>query len=145
MADSLAQKIATLPGLSKAQLLPLWAENFTTPPPPKLRKQLMVPILAYRMQEREFGGLSHSARRRLQEIARTLPGKGGRRLETSSAPPTGTKLIRVWRGQPYEVLATDEGYYYEGQRYSSLSKIAKVITGTHWSGPAFFGTKGKPK
>src|SRR6185437_6987978 len=128
MAESLAQKIATLPGLSKAQLLPLWAENFTTPPPPKLRKELMVPILAYRMQEREFGGLSHSARTRLQEIARVLPGKGGRRMEAPAAPVTGTKLIRIWRGQTHEVMATDEGYHYKGARYSSLSKIAKVIT-----------------
>jgi hypothetical protein len=144
LADSLEQKVAALPGLSKAQLLPIWAENFTAPPPPKLRKQLMVPILAYRMQEREFGGLSHSARRRLQEIARALPGKGGGKLELAAAPKTGTKLIRVWRGQPHEVLATDDGYYYyKGQPYSSLSKIAKEITGTHWSGPAFFGTKGK--
>lgn len=145
MADSLAQKIAELPTLNKAQLLPIWAENFPSPPPPKLRKELMVPILAYRMQERQFGGLSHSARRRLQEIARTLPGKGGRRVELASAPETGTKLIRFWRGQVHEVIATDEGYIYKGERYTSLSKLAKVITGTHWSGPAFFGTKGKAK
>jgi hypothetical protein len=143
MADLIAQKIAQLPTLSRTQLLPVWAENFTIPPPPKLRKELMVPILAYRIQERQFGGLSHSARRQLQEIARTLPGKGGRRIEAASAPVSGTKLIRVWRSQVHEVLATDEGYHYRGQRYASLSKIAKVITGTHWSGPAFFGTKGK--
>jgi hypothetical protein len=49
--------IATLPSLTKAQLLPIWAENFPTDPPPKLRKELIVPILAYRIQEREFGGL----------------------------------------------------------------------------------------
>jgi hypothetical protein len=145
MADLLAQKIAELPTLTKTQLLPIWAKNFPSPPPPKLRKELMVPILAYRMQERQFGGLSHSARRRLQEIARTLPGKGGRRLEPASAPETGTKLIRLWRGQVHEVIATDEDYIYNGERYASLSKIAKVITGTHWSGPAFFGTKGKAK
>jgi hypothetical protein len=145
MDAELSEKIAKLPTLNKAQLLPIWAENFKTPPPPKLRKELIVPMLAYRMQEREYGGLSHSARKRLQEIARTLPGKGGRRIEAASAPMTGTKLIRVWRGHVHEVLATDEGYQYHGERYASLSKIAKVITGTHWSGPAFFGTKGKAK
>jgi hypothetical protein len=143
MTELLAEKIAQLPTLNKAQLLPIWVENFSTSPPPKLRKELMVPILAYRMQEREFGGLSHSARKRLQEIAQALPGKGGRRTELPPAQMTGTKLIRVWRGHAHEVWATDEGYHYNGERYSSLSKIAKVITGTHWSGPAFFGTKGK--
>jgi hypothetical protein len=145
MTEALAQRIAQLPALNKDQLLLIWAENFSTSPPPKLRKELMVPILAYRVQEREFGGLSHSARKRLQEIAQTLPGKGGRSMEVRAAPATGTKLIRVWRGQAHEVLARDDGYHYKGEQYSSLSKIAKVITGTHWSGPAFFGTKGKAR
>jgi Protein of unknown function (DUF2924) len=144
MIESLAQKIAALPTLNKSQLLPIWAEIFPGPPPPKLRKELMVPILAYRMQEREFGGLSYGARKRLQEIAHALPGKGGRRMEApAAAAATGTKLIRGWRGETHEVLATDDGYHYKDERYSSLSRVAKVITGTHWSGPAFFGTKGK--
>jgi hypothetical protein len=29
------------------------------------------------------------------------------------------------------------------KRYKSLSAAAKAITGTHWSGPAFFGLKGR--
>ena len=28
---------------------------------------------------------------------------------------------------------------YAGASYSSLTKIAKKITGAHWSGPQFFG------
>jgi hypothetical protein len=68
----LSSKIAALPTLDKAQLLKIWAENFTQGPPPKMRKEIMVPILAYRMQEREFGGLSHTARKRLKEIAQSL-------------------------------------------------------------------------
>ena len=72
MHDRLSEQIATLPSLNKAQLLAIWAENFSKDPPPDLRKELMVPILAYRMQEREFGGLSHGARRRLREVAASL-------------------------------------------------------------------------
>lgn len=68
----LSRKIATLPDLNKTQLLKVWAENFAQGPPPKLRKEIMVPALAYRMQEREFGGLSHTARRRLKEIAQPV-------------------------------------------------------------------------
>jgi hypothetical protein len=56
--EKLSEQIATLPSLNKAQLLAIWAENFNKDPPPNLRKELMVPLLAYRMQEREFGGLS---------------------------------------------------------------------------------------
>jgi hypothetical protein len=70
--DRLSEQIATLPTLNKAQLLALWAENFSKDPPPNLRKELMVPVLAYRMQEKEFGGLSHAARLRLREVAASL-------------------------------------------------------------------------
>jgi hypothetical protein len=33
----------------------------------------------------------------------------------------------------------DDGFEYRGKRYQSLSEIAGHITGTKWSGPAFFG------
>jgi hypothetical protein len=54
--DSLSEQIATLPTLNKAQLLAIWAENFNKDPPPQLHKRLMVALLAYRIQEKEFGG-----------------------------------------------------------------------------------------
>ena len=56
---------------------------------------------------------------------------------------TGTKIIREWKGQLHEVAVTAEGYVYKGEVYKSLSPIAFRITGTKWSGPAFFGTKPK--
>lgn len=141
MDAALAEKIEELPGLSKPQLLQIWAENFKTPPPPNLRKDLMVPILAYRIQEREYGGLSHRARARLKEIGISLRPQKGPLRNTDSAPDTGTKLIRSWKGGVHEVLATGAGYVYRGKTYSSLSRIAREITGTRWSGPLFFGVK----
>ena len=141
MDAELADKIAKLPTLSKAQLLPIWTEHFKTPPPPNLRKDLMVPILAYRMQEREYGGLSHRARIRLKEIAVSLRPQKGPLRDNDSAPETGTKLIRSWKGEAHEVLATGSKYVYRGKTYSSLSRIAREITGTRWSGPLFFGVK----
>jgi hypothetical protein len=139
----LAQKIAQLPTLNKAQLLPLWRENFNKEPPPKLRKELMVPILAYRMQEREFGGLSHAARKKLKDIAQTLATERPQSQRTASSPEDGTRLIRVWHGETHEVAVTSKGLIYRGKQFSSLSKIAHAITGTPWSGPVFFGTKEK--
>jgi len=135
----LSRKIATLPDLNKTQLLKIWAENFAQGPPPKLRKEIMVPVLAYRMQEREFGGLSHGARKRLKEIAQSLRKEKPPNDIATPNLVTGTRLIRSW----HEVLSTDRGYEYRGTNYGSLSKIAREITGTRWSGPAFFGTKGK--
>jgi hypothetical protein len=139
----LSRKIAALPDLDKAQLFKVWAENFAQGPPPKMRKEIMVPILAYRMQEREFGGLSHTARKRLKEIAQSLRKEKPSNDIATPNPVTGTRLIRSWRGEVHEVLSTDRGYEYRGRNYGSLSKIAREITGTRWSGPAFFGTREK--
>ena len=141
MQEKLSVQIEALPTLNKAQLLAVWVENFNKDPPPQLRKELMVPVLAYRMQEREFGGLSHAARRRLREIAATLRTDKPSQERPDSAPQTGTRLLRVWRGETHEVIATGSGYEYRGQTYSSLSKIAREITGTRWSGPLFFGVR----
>jgi hypothetical protein len=64
--------------------------------------------------------------------------------EISEAPQikAGTRLIRDWRGQAHRVTVLENGYEYAGKRYSSLSQIARLITGTRWSGPLFFGLKG---
>jgi hypothetical protein len=139
--DRLSEQIATLPSLNKIQLLAIWTENFSKDPSPNLRKELMVPVLAYRMQEREFGGLSHAARRRLREVAASLRTGKPFQERPDSAPQIGTRLIRLWHGETHEVIATGGGYEYRGQTYSSLSKIAREITGTRWSGPLFFGVR----
>jgi hypothetical protein len=85
----------------------------------------MVPILAYRIQEREFGGLSHAARRRLREVAASLKTEKPSQKQSDSAPQTGTRLLRMWHGEMHEVIATGNGYLYRGQTYSSLSKIGQ--------------------
>ena len=67
-----------------------------------------------------------------------------RGLEIRMMP--GTTLIREWDRREYRVTVLPDGYYeLNGQRYKSLSAAARAITGTHWSGPAFFGIKGARK
>ncbi len=36
------------------------------------------------------------------------------------------------------------GFLYQGDRYRSLSQIARVITGVRWNGPRFFGLRQEP-
>ena len=64
----------------------------------------------------------------------------------STRPPIkpGTRLVRQWKEQVHVVEVEAEGYEYRGARYENLSEIARLITGTRWSGPAFFGLKAKP-
>jgi Protein of unknown function (DUF2924) len=105
MQGTLSARIEVLPTLNRPQLLAILGENFSNDPPPKLRKELMIALLAYRMQEREFGGLSHTARKRLREIALTLKGDRPSQEKADSAPQTGARLIRLWGGETHEVIA----------------------------------------
>lgn len=139
----MAEKIASLSAMDRAALLKLWGETYQTPPPPKLRKELMVPILAYRIQEVEFGGLSNTARKRLQGLIVANRAKKAPTADAPTTPENCSKLIRSWRGEVHEVIVTEDGFIYRGETYQALSPIAKRITGTQWSGPAFFGTKPK--
>ncbi len=54
-------------------------------------------------------------------------------------PKPGMTLVREWRGVSHQVTVMEGGVVFRGQRYRSLTQVADLITGTHWSGPRFFG------
>ena len=138
MSESITAQLATLASLDKEALSKLWAELFNASPPVQLRKDLIIPVLAYRMQERAFGSLSPRARNRLRQLAKAFSGNSQAATSTSSLRP-GTRLVREWRDEVHLVNVEINGYEYKGGRYKSLSQIARLITGTRWSGPLFFG------
>jgi len=141
MPDPIAQRLTTLPNLSKTALRELWRQLFNAFPPPRLRRHLMIPILAHRLQEQTLGSLSSVSRGRLRQLARAFEANSS---GSTSAIPTlkpGTRLVRQWRDQVHLVNVVTSGYEYQGARYQSLSEIARLITGTRWSGPLFFGIK----
>ena len=105
--------------------------------PPRLSRDLLVRALAYRVQERAMGGLSHPSLKRLRELADNPEGRGPPPDQAASLQP-GAKLVREWHGRAHVVVA-DTGFDYAGASYKSLTQIAKLITGAHWSGPRFFG------
>ena len=54
----------------------------------------------------------------------------------------GTVLCRHYQGVDHEVVVQADGtFLHGGQPYTSLSQLAREITGTRWSGPVFFGLK----
>jgi len=133
--------IRRLPTAGREELLQLWQENFGRPASPGLRRSLILPILAYRIQERVYGGLDPESERRLREAVGDPKPQGTKKTEKSQAFKPGTRILREWKGQTHEVLITSSGFEYKGETFRTLSPIAKRITGTHWSGPAFFGTR----
>lgn len=135
--------VAALPSMTKAELVEQWEQTFSAPPSARLRRELMIPLLAYRIQETAYGGLSHAARARLRALVLQRPVReSGVTTQPGSALPASTaRLLRSWRGEVHEVLVTAEGYVYRGELFQRLSPIARRITGVQWSGPAFFGTR----
>lgn len=116
-----------------------WRELFGREPSPGMRRAHMIPILAYRAQEKAFGGLRESTLRILRELALGIDGNA----QAAYRPKSGTRYVREFNGKLHEVTVLDSGFEYQGEAYRSLSEIAKAITGTKWSGPAFFGLNKK--
>ena len=141
MGANISSQINTLRSLSRQRLLELWQKLYGKVPQPKIRRELMVPFLAYRMQEKQYGGLNASTRSELRRIARGLEKKPSVELRIRPRIKPGTRLCRRWRGKMHEIFVTESGYEYCGVGYRSLSEVAQKITGTRWSGPAFFGLK----
>ncbi|HMB76451.1 MAG TPA: DUF2924 domain-containing protein [Kiloniellaceae bacterium] len=132
--DGVDEKIAALVRLDRSALLKLWIAAYGAKAPPHLSQSLMVRAMAHEIQVRAYGGLSTRTKRALK-AALTADGK------VASPPCNGSRLVREWHGRLHEVEVLAEGYLYRGKRYRSLSAIAKVITGTKWSGPRFFQAK----
>ena len=147
--DSVLKQIADLDNLNYTQLCELWRTLFGKDPTASNRPYL-IKRLAYRIQEIAYGGLSDNARKTMDDIldARGFDENGGRSRERhtekkykAGVPVPGTRFIREWKDNTYEVTVVNEGFEFEGRRYRSLSAIAQAITGTHWNGRAFFGLK----
>lgn len=129
-------ELARLEEMPLAELRVAWGTWLKTSPP-KVSAGLLRLALAHHLQSKVLGGVSKSVEKRLRETVagRSLP-----------APQAGTRLVREWRGKVHVVSVTNDGRYrWAEQDWNSLSEIARTITGTRWSGPAFFGTKLKPR
>jgi hypothetical protein len=134
-------QLGQLPRMSTSELRKLWSELFGCVPHPKLRRELLIPILAYRIQEQVFGDLKPSTARRLRAIAEGMTSGAKTASAQCLRPRTGTRFVRQWQSKLHEVITLESGFMYDGQKFRSLSEVARTITGARWSGPAFFGLK----
>ena len=135
----LAGQLAALPDLAYADLRAEWRRFYRASPPTRMGRDLLELAVAWKLQERALGGLSSAMRRRLDDLAHTLESKGDLTKARSAKLRPGARLVREWRGGTHEVLVTENGFVWRGERWRSLSVIAREITGTQWSGPRFFG------
>lgn len=120
-----------------------WQRIFSSSSPSRISREFLLRLLAQGMQERAAGGMPKAIERQLDASADTSNETTASQQSSSSesALRLGTRLVRGWGGVSHEVTVMDRGFAYRGSSYRSLSEIAQLITGTHWSGPRFFGLK----
>ena len=136
--------------MTRAELAVLWQRRWRRPPPKGLSRRLLEGNAAWLLQAEGSGGLTAATRRRLDALSPS--GRGGSdnavdgEPSATAVPPAGrrklrpgSRLVRQWQGRSHVVEVIEGGFVYDSEKYTSLTSIARAITGAHWSGPRFFG------
>ncbi len=139
--EALAAEIANLSKLSIDELRERWKAMFGKAPSHDVSRSFLTRAIAYRLQEKAFGGLKPSTRRLLAEFAHDGANGSALAASPSRIVQPGAVLVREWRGMSHQVGVLEKGFRFRGRHYRSLSEVAREITGTRWSGPLFFGLK----
>jgi hypothetical protein len=159
MRLNIDDEVASLQEMTTGELRERYAEVFGEEPRSR-HKVYLIRKIAWRLQANAEGDLSERARRRATELAvdaevRTTPPRGGGRHSTLGPtrkavvatdprlPDPGTAITRKYKGKVLEVRVTREGFEFDGERYKSLSAVAKAISGSHCNGFRFFNLGGK--
>ena len=135
-AADLDTELGRIAAMTIDELRDLWRQGRGEFPPGALSKDLIARALAYWLQEERLGGLDLHVRKVLAALAR-------KDMQQVRHLKIGSVIVREYQDRVYEVLVVPEGFCFQGQVHSSLSTIARKITGTSWNGPRFFGLRSK--
>jgi hypothetical protein len=137
--------VANLEGLDLNGLRRQWRAHLGGgEPPAHLPRWLLIRVLAFRLQSDAFGDFDKSIQRILRSKGDGVGAPFHRRAPQSREGlglKAGALLVREWKGQLERVMILEEGFAWNGQTFSSLSQIAKAMTGTNWNGHRFFGLR----
>jgi len=167
MPESIEAQINALERMTTSQLVERFAEVHGYPCRTRHR-QYLIRKIAWRIQANAEGDLSERARRRAAELAddaevrvmapKTLispPQTGASKTVRRSAhaddhddgrlPPAGSVIVRQYKGRTIRVvvLPKDEGFEWDGERFRTLTAVAKKVTGSHLNGFRFFRLEAK--
>lgn len=136
-----ADRLAELAAMSGKQLVAEW-ERVHGAPAPAVTSSLLARDLAHHAQLATSGGPDKRLERRLRELVASHVDGASNTKVGNVALGTGSQLLREWGGKTHRVSVEPDGrFLYAGKSWSSLSAVARDITGARWSGPRFFGTR----
>lgn len=154
--DEVARELAGLAETDFEALRRRWRNMTARPAPEHISKQLLIRLIAYRIQADAFGDLDRQSIKLLRQIAeqraKEKAGTGVPTLESLNVSSRGAKSLapgtvigREYGGTMHHVMVLADGFAWNGATFRSLSEVAFAITGTRWNGPRFFGlrTSGK--
>lgn len=133
--ESLDSYLGALESLRPQELSREWAIEHGVEAP-RLSKRLLLLGLAYKYQLRQAGKPLEKILREARERCLRTP---------CSHMHPGTKLVREWQGQVYEIDVCEQGFRFKDQTFGSLSAVARAITGVSRSGPLFFGVQSRER
>ena len=133
--NRIADALTALATMSPAQLNDQWVEVEGLSPSAR-PAALLRRLLAQRLQERRFGGLTATVMRELERAGR---GEAAPTQRQAVPLTPGARLVREWNGQTIAVEVRPDGFWWKEKLWRSLSEVARDVTGAHWSGPRFFG------
>jgi len=159
----IAREVEALRDLTVNQLQDKWVDVWNEPCRSR-NKDFLRKRIAWKIQANAYGGLSQRALDRARELAdetllkirgASTPGPGCpetkvtrhsfRTSDDARLPVPGAVLTRVYNGRKIIVTVLDDGFEWDGQKFGSLSAVAKAVTGAHWNGFLFFGIDRKVK
>ena len=146
----LEEEIGRLANLPRAELVKNWQAIYGRLPPRGIKRPLLERAIAWHLQVKALGGISAADKRILRAALPSTPDlntDANRVLPVSRPAPRppknklrpGARLVREWHGRTHVVNVTENGFIWNGRQYASISRIAREIIGTRWSGPRFFG------
>jgi Protein of unknown function (DUF2924) len=135
-AAAMEAELTRIGELCLGELRQLWRAMTQQSAPKALSRDLMARLIAYRIQEQALGKLSRETGKLLDRLARG-------EAEPVRHLKVGTVIVREHQGRLHEVMVVPGGFSWRDKTYTSLSTIARAITGTSWNGPRFFGLRGR--
>jgi len=138
--EAVAAELLSLPRCSIHDLRTRWRALFGAEPPTAFGPDLLRRGVAQKLQENVYGGLDRATVQLLNQLIGHAA-KNGRKTVFQRRIKPGAVLVRDWKGKNHRITVLEDGFAFENKPYDSLSAIARMITGTRWNGPRFFGLR----